>query len=36
MAQPTTRETLKDYALRALGQPVKQITTELLLMQVNL
>ena len=28
MAQPTTRETLKDYALRALGQPVIEINVD--------
>ena len=28
MATPTTRETLKDYALRALGQPVIEINVD--------
>ena len=28
MANPTTRETLKQYALRALGKPVIEINVE--------
>ena len=28
MATPTTRETLKEYALRALGQPVIEINVD--------
>ena len=34
MANPATRETLKQYALRALGKPVIEINVDNIIMMV--